>query len=191
MEVIKEAGGEQYGEAVVTLPRYNHLIIGIDDTDNEKEGATYALVHNIARKISDGKKIRYISHVNSQLYPENPAKTKNCMSTSVGILVQPGLEEKVINHFKNQLKKRTLSENTAMVVLRGFYIPNELKALSRILRTKFFSNLEYVKNLADRLGMEYYIITGEKGLIGAMGAISMHDNPDLAASLPPGFDDII
>lgn len=188
VEVTKEAGGNQHGEAVVTLPRYHHLIIGVDDTDNEKEGATYALVHNIAKKIADGRSIRYISHVNTQLYPESPTKTKNCMSTSVGILVKPGLEEKVIKFFAKELKAGTLSENTAMVVLRGFYIPQELKSFSRVLRTKFFNNLKYVKNLAGNLGLETHIITGEKGLIGAMGAISLHDNPDLAASLPPGFD---
>jgi len=188
VEVIKEAGGNRCGEGLVTLPRYHHLTIGVDDTDNEKEGATYALVHNIAKKIEDKKNIRYISHVNAQLYPESPHKTKNCMSTSVGVLVRPGLEEKVIKFFVKELKKRTLSRNTAMVVYRGFCIPNQLKMFSRILRTKFFGNLEYAKDLANKAGVETYIITGEKGLIGALGAISMHDNPDLAASLPPGFD---
>lgn len=191
IKIIKEAGGNKHGEAAVILPRYHHLIIGVDDTDTEKEGATYALVHNIADKISNGKDIRYISHVNTQLYPDNPSKTKNCMSTSVGILLKPGLERKVINFFKENLKKGTLSPNTSMVVLRGFYIPKELKVFSKRLRTSFFKNINYVKKLAGELEIETYEITGEKGLIGALGAISMHNNPDLAASLPPGFNKII
>lgn len=186
--ILKHAGGNQAGEAIVTLPRYNSLIIGVDDTDTEKEGATYALAHNIAKKIADGKDIRYISHVNTQLYPENPSKTKNCMATSIGFLVKPGLEDKVIESFKKELTKGTLSSQTGMTVLRGFYICQELKVFIKRLRTKFFKDLDYAKKLMDRLGIEYYVITGEKGLIGALGALCLHDNPDLAASLPPGFD---
>lgn len=188
IRVLKHAGGNQHGKAMVTLPRYNSLIIGVDDTDTEKEGATYALAHNIAKKIADRKNIRYISHVNTQLYPENPNKTKNCMSTSIGFLVKPGLEDKVIKLFKKELAKGTLSDETGLVVLRGFYICQELKIFIKRLRTKFFKDLPYAKKLMDRLGIEYHVITGEKGLIGALGAICLHDNPDLAASLPPGFD---
>jgi methanogenesis imperfect marker protein 11 len=191
IKVVNEAGGNQHGEAMVTLPRYHHMIIGIDDTDNEKEGATYALAHNIALAISNDKNIRYISHTNTQLYPENPSKTKNCMSTSIGFLVRPGLEDKIIKFFAKELKAKTLSQNTAMVVLRGFFIPEKLKLFSRRLRTKFFTNLPYAKRLAKELNLECHIITGEKGLIGALGAVSMHDNPDLAASLPPGFDKMV
>jgi len=187
IEIIREAGGNKHGEATVTLPRYHHLIIGVDDTDTPEEGATYALVHNIANKIQDGKNIRYISHVNTQLYPKNPRKTKNCMSTSVGFLLKPGLENKVINFFIRELKKGTLSNNTSMIALRGFFIPPKLKQFGKILRTKFFNNLSYVKRLIKELDLEYYVITGEEGLIGSLGAISLHDNPDLAASLPPGF----
>ncbi len=188
VRILKHAGGNQLGEAIVTMPRYHSLIIGVDDTDTEKEGATYSLAHNIAKKISDGKNIRYISHVNTQLYPENPEKTKNCMATSIGFLVKPGLEDKVIESFRKELADGTLSDQTGMTVLRGFYIPQELKTFIKRLRTKFFKDLSYAKQLMDRLGIEYYVITGEKGLIGALGAICLHDNPDLAASLPPGFD---
>jgi methanogenesis imperfect marker protein 11 len=187
VKVLKEAGGNRQGEATIILPKFHHLIIGVDDTDNEKEGATYALVHNIASRINNGESIRYISHVNTQLYPENPTKTKNCMSTSVGILVRPGLEDKVIKFFIKELKKETFSSNTSMVVMRGFFIPKKLRQYSRRLRTRFFKNLSYTKNLIKELGLEYHLITGEKGLIGALGALAMHNSPDLAATLPPGF----
>lgn len=190
VRILKQAGGNKHGEAIVTLPRYHSLIIGVDDTDTEKEGATYALAHNIAKKIANGKDIRYISHVNTQLYPENPEKTKNCMATSIGFLVKPGLEDKVIKLFKKELRAGTLSDNTAMIVVRGFYICQELKIFIKRLRTKFFKDLPYAKNLMDRLGIEYHVITGEKGLIGALGAICLHDDPDLAASLPPGFNSL-
>ncbi len=187
VRIEKEAGGNQEGEATIVLPKYHHLIIGVDDTDNDKEGATYALVHNIATRISDGKDIRYISHVNTQLYPENPRKTKNCMSTSVGILVKPGLENKIIRFFAEELKRGTFSEDTSMVVMRGFFIPKKLRQYSRRLRTRFFKNFTYTKNLIKELGLEWHLITGEKGLIGALGAVAMHNSPDLAATLPPGF----
>ena len=67
----------------------------------------------------------------------------------------------------------------------------KLKQFGKMLRTKFFDNLPYVKKLIKELNLEYYVITGEQGLIGSLGAISMHDNPDLAASLPPGFSKFI
>ncbi len=93
---VLELGVEKFGKATIVLPRLEKLIVSVDDTDSEEEGTTYALVHNIAVEASDSR-ARYLTRVNAQLYPENPDKTKNCMSTAVSFAVKPGFQDRIIN----------------------------------------------------------------------------------------------
>ncbi len=53
------------------------VLIGVDDTDTPEEGATWTLVHNIARAVEDEQTV-YLSHTIVQLYPV-PYRTKNCV----------------------------------------------------------------------------------------------------------------
>ena len=57
------------------------VLIGVDDTDTPEEGATWTLVHNIARAVEDEQSV-YLSHTIVQLFPV-PYRTKNCVSIVV------------------------------------------------------------------------------------------------------------
>jgi len=183
VEIYQEGGGDKLGKAAIVLPLYRKIIIGVDDTDNEEEGATYTLVHNIAEEIADDKNIRYLTHVNAQLVPDNPNKTRNGMSTSLGFAVKKGFEERLVEHFLVQLKKETFSEHTGMVVFRGVVIPDEIKRLGDRFKREFITDMEMIKTAAKKHDINWYAVTGERGIIGAIAAIGLHDDPDYAASL--------
>lgn len=183
VEVIRKGGGNKLGIGAILLPRLEKTIISVDDTDNEEEGATYALVHNIAQKLNS-KKIRYFTHVNSQLFPENPNKTKNCMSTAVSFIHKPGLDSEINAFFKKQLKKHTLSNNTAFVSYNGILLPAEVQEYARMAKSSFLSSIAEAQGICERNNVKHFTVTGDKGLIGALAGLGMHDNPEFAASLP-------
>lgn len=187
-KTLQEGGGGKLGKGQITLPQYRFLLIGVDDTDNKEAGATYALVHNIAERINKDKNIRYLTHGNIQLYPINPHKTGSCFSTVVGFIYRyQENKEKIIQTFISLLKKYTLSNQTAMAIYEGFILPKALVKLSKTLKANFFDDINHIKHIAKDSGVEVYPITGERGIIGAVGALGLYDNPELASGLPKKF----
>ena len=186
--VLQKGGGGKVGKGKIILPKHNFLLIGVDDTDNKKEGATYSLVHNIALEAENKKTIRYLTHGNIQLYPYNSYKTSNCFSTVVGFIYKSKDEkEKIIKTFINKLKQYTLSNQTAMVAYNGFSLPQPLIDLAYALKFHFFDDIDKIKEIAKKNSVEVYPITGERGIIGAIGSLGLYDNPEFASSLPEKY----
>ena len=48
-----ESGGGKVAGSTIWLPRMQRVLIGVDDTDTPDEGATWTLVHNIAKAVED------------------------------------------------------------------------------------------------------------------------------------------
>ena len=63
-----QAGGGKVAGATLWLPRRQRVLIGVDDTDTPEEGATWTLVHNIAKAVEDEQSV-YLSHTIVQLFP--------------------------------------------------------------------------------------------------------------------------
>ena len=184
-DVIQNGGGKKLGKGQITLPIWKMLLIGIDDTDNQEEGATYALAHNLATEISNGENIRYLIHGNIQLYPYNRYKTSNCFSTVIGFIYKTAKEKNsIIRHFQTGLKKYSLSKETAMATYEGFYLPHKIKDLSSALKFHFFDDIDYIKKIAEKNNLKTYPITGRRGIIGAVAAIGLYDDPDFASGFP-------
>ena len=187
-KVIKKGGGGRKGIGKIELPAWKMLLVGVDDTDNKNEGATYALVHNIAQETENKTSIRYVIHGNIQLYPHNPYKTSNCFSTVVGFLYKTKKDKNyIINSFQKNLKKYSLSKETAMVVYDGFYLPQRIRDLASALKFHFFDDVKYIKKIAQANFLEIYPVTGERGLIGAVAAIGLYDNPEFASGFPENY----
>ncbi len=185
IEVISEGGGEKYGKAKILLPKKRLLLIGVDDTDNDIEGATYSLVHNITKTTADKYKVVYAIHVNVQLYPYNPTKTKNCFATVVGLIFTSDNQKKlIISNFKKELKEKTFSKNTAMAIHEGFVFSKEFT--ETCLKTKFemIKDIDQLIKVAKKNKVDTFEITGRRGLIGAISSLIFFDKPDFAAKLP-------
>ncbi|HHD92394.1 MAG TPA: hypothetical protein ENL06_02090 [Candidatus Portnoybacteria bacterium] len=187
-KTIQSGGGKKLGSGQIVLPIWKMLLVGIDDTDNEKEGATYALAHNIATEIENQKSIRYLIHGNIQLYPYNPYKTSNCFSTVIGFLYRTAEDkDKIIKYFRSSLQQYTLSQETAMVIYDGFYVPRKIRDLASALKFHFFDDIKYIKKITQDNHLEIYPITGQRGIIGACAAIGLYDLPDFASGFPENY----
>lgn len=185
VRVLQEGGGKQLGKAGIVMPAKHLVLIGVDDTDNEFEGATYSLVHNISKDIAADRKVWYAIHNNIQLYPYNPTKTKNCMGTVVGFIYDsPTQRKQIVGDMIAALKKYSLTDKTGIAVYDGFSLPKEFVAFGESLKFRMLSDITELYKVVKGTGIELIQVTGERGLIGAAASLSMYDRPEFAAKLP-------
>ena len=167
-----ECGGGRVARGTIVLPRRERLIIGVDDTDSKTEGATWALIHNIAARV-DRPEARYVSHSLVQLFPV-PTKTQNCVSTAVEFACLPGRAEAMLSDFKALLRKYSVSQQTGMAVFRDFD-PSPLLAFGERCKRERVA-YEDALEAAGQNGVQ--IMMNGQGLIGAVAALPFCARPD-------------
>jgi methanogenesis imperfect marker protein 11 len=154
------------------------VLIGVDDTDTPEEGATWTLVHNIARAVEDERSV-YLSHTIVQLYPV-PYRTKNC----VGIVAEFATTntEGLTSRFHQLLERYTLSRKTGMAVYTGFTPSPDLLAFGwKAKEGEIHPGL--LENLRDP---DLRIIMAGRGIVGAVAAIPFYTNYTEALELCSG-----
>ncbi|MGZ4911299.1 MAG: methanogenesis marker protein 11 [Halobacteriota archaeon] len=172
---LTPAGGSKLSRGTLTLPRRSRIIIGVDDTDTKKEGATWSLVNNIAAMV-DSESLRYVSHAIVQLFPVK-AKTKNCVATVVEFA---GLDdEKPINKFKKLLEELSLSDKTGMAVLKSFSAECLLD-FGNATRSGEVS-ISTATEAANVAGVE--VCLDGRGIIGAVAALPFFSQSDESVKL--------
>ena len=172
------AGGGKVAGATLWLPRMQRVLIGVDDTDTPEEGATWTLVHNIAKAVEDEHSV-YLSHTIVQLYPV-PYRTKNC----VGLVAEFATSDPkgLVDRFHALLERYTLSKKTGMAVYTGFTTSEELLAFGRKVKRG-----EVEHGLLESLNDENLeIIMNGRGIIGAVAAIPFYTNYQEALELCTG-----
>jgi methanogenesis imperfect marker protein 11 len=173
-----ESGGGKVAGSTIWLPRMQRVLIGVDDTDTPEEGATWTLVHNIAKAVEDEHTV-YLSHTIVQLFPV-PYRTKNC----VGLVAEFATSdpEGLTARFHHLLEKYTLSGKTGMAVYTGF-IPsrNLLEFGWKVKRGEV--NTALLENLLDP---DLRIIMKGRGIIGAVAALPFYTNYTEALELCTG-----
>ncbi len=164
-----ESGGGKVAGSTIVLPRMSRVLIGVDDTDTPEEGATWTLVHNIARTVAD-KRHRYLSHTIVQLFPV-PFRTKNC----VGVVAEfaSSNPEELARRFSELLMQYTLSKETGMAVFTGFS-PDRL--LEYGWRTK--SGQVTPDDARALAGDDLKIWINGRGITGAIAAIPFYTRYD-------------
>ena len=172
------AGGGKVAGATLWLPRRQRVLIGVDDTDTPEEGATWTLVHNIAKAVEDGESV-YLSHTIVQLFPV-PYRTKNCVSIVAEFATTDPAG--LTGRFGRLLKKYTLSEKTGMAVYTGFCPSEKLREYG--LRVK---QGEVEPGLPEGLKDEHLqIIMNGRGITGAVAAIPFYTRYEGALELCSG-----
>ena len=172
------AGGGKVAGATIWMPRMQRVLIGVDDTDTPEEGATWTLVHNIAKAVEDEHSV-YLSHTIVQLFPV-PYRTKNC----VGLVAEFATTdpEGLTDMFHALLKKYTLSQKTGMAVYSGFSPSRELLAYGwSVKRGEVQPGL--LEQLCDK---DLKIIMNGRGITGAVAAIPFATRYEEALELCSG-----
>jgi len=181
IELLEVGGGSKKGKATVVTPKYEKLVIGIDDTDTKDEGATWTMAHNIGLQLKE-EGFEYLDHIIVQLFPHNPHKTQNCVSIALTFAVLEEDKEKLINRLIEILKKDTLSDKTAIAILEGIKIPEKLREYSIATKTGMM-DVETAEKLAKELNIPLIAVTGEQGKVGALAALGLYDDVDEAVKV--------
>jgi methanogenesis imperfect marker protein 11 len=172
------AGGGKVAGATIWLPRMQRIIIGVDDTDTPEEGATWTLVHNIAKAVADEQSV-YLSHTIVQLFPV-PYRTKNCVGLAAEFATRD--PDGLIERFRQLLEKYTLSEKTGMAVYAGFTPSENLLAYGRKVKRG-----EVEAGLLDSIqDPKLRIIMKGRGIVGAVAAIPFATRYEEALELCSG-----
>lgn len=177
IELIDKGGGSKVGRAAIITPKLKKVIIGLDDTDIPTEGATWTLANNIANEIQKEKGYHYLEHITCQLYPNNPNKTKNCVSIILVFAVREDEKEDLISSIKSKLEKNTLSKSTAFVVYEKFNIPPAVEKYA-LEAKKSMKYIEEAESIAKENDIRIEYVTGKGGLIGALAAIGLYNMPE-------------
>lgn len=172
------AGGGKLAGATLWLPRMQRVIIGVDDTDTPDEGATWTLVHNIARAVENETAV-YLSHTIVQLFPV-AYRTKNCVALAAEFATTD--PEGLIARFRRLLEKYTLSQKTGMAVYTGFSVSEELRVYGqKVKRGEVEAGLiDSIRDPALR------IVMNGRGITGAVAAIPFATQYEEALELCSG-----
>jgi len=172
------AGGGKVAGATIYLPRMRRVLIGVDDTDTPDEGATWTLVHNIAKTVEDKNSI-YLSHTIVQLFPV-PYRTKNCVS----IVAEFATTEPdcLVDRFHALLREYTLSDKTGMSVYTGFSPSPALLAFGRSVKRGEITS-EFLEKLHDP---DLRFVMNGRGIIGAVAALPFFTRYEEALELCNG-----
>jgi len=173
-----ESGGGKVAGSTIWLPRRQRVLIGVDDTDTPEEGATWTLVHNIARAVEDDHSV-YLSHTIVQLYPV-PYRTKNCVSLVAEFASSE--PDRLISRFHSLLVRYTLSEKTGMAAYTGFAPSQELADFgTKVKRGEVRPDL--LGRLQDK---KLKRIMEGRGIIGAVAALPFFTRYEEALELCDG-----
>ena len=173
-----ESGGGKVAGSSIWLPRMQRLLIGVDDTDTPDQGATWTLVHNIAKAVENEQSV-YLSHTIVQLFPV-PYRTKNCVSLVAEFATTDA--KGLTDRFRQFLEKYTLSDKTGMAVYSGFSPSDTLLEYGRkVKRGEIESGV--LGRLKDK---DLQIIINGRGIIGAVAAIPFYTQYEEALELCSG-----
>ncbi|TAJ45827.1 hypothetical protein CUJ86_00180 [Methanofollis fontis] len=171
-----ESGGGKLAGSTLRLPRRERVIIGVDDTDTPDAGATWTLVHNIARAVADDASV-YLSHTIVQLYPV-AFRTKNCVACAVEFASTD--PDGLVQRFAALLRRHTLSEETGMAVFTGFD-PSPLRGYGEAVKRGEVTSADL-----DAVLEGVQVVMDGRGLIGAVAAIPFYTDYEEALALWTG-----
>lgn len=178
VELIQVGGGSKAGKATVVTPKLEKVVIGVDDTDTKDAGATWTMAHNLGVELA-GMGFEYLDHIIVQLYPHNPHKTQNCVSIALTFAVESDKKQDLIDNVIEILKRDTLSDKTAIAILEGLDIPEELKEYS-IATKSGMMDVETAESVAEKLNIPLIAVTGQQGKVGALAALGLYDDVEEA-----------
>ncbi len=167
-------GDQYYGR--IKDKAYEHLSIGIDDTDEEGDGATWALAIELMRELKDKFNcIEPIAHKVVQLYPYISEKTGGNYASLIEIAVPSSLRDDVMEAVYDFICSRTKSQNTSIAFMWGLAVPDRIKKLLSLAkkgRITVQNALDSIDKLRDVIVRE---VTGLRGCIGAIAALACSD----------------
>ncbi|NVM28225.1 MAG: sugar-specific transcriptional regulator TrmB [Candidatus Helarchaeota archaeon] len=166
---IEHTKQKSFIEGKIYTAALEHVTVGVDDTDDVEEGATWATSLALLNNL---KSINRISHKIVFLNPNIRFKTLGNNASFIEFAVSESNLERVIKDILEFLQYKTVSEQTAIAIMRGLVVPTQLKQFANKVRAKEISIAE-AETVANELNnVELYEITGLQGKIGALASLA-------------------
>ncbi|MBP2143119.1 methanogenesis imperfect marker protein 11 [Methanococcus voltae] len=182
-QILEKGGGSKLGKGVLITPKMEKITVGIDDTDTKEEGATWVLANEVGQLIQQKGMGYYLDHTITQLFPGNPNKTQNCVSIALTFAIYPKYKYEIGKEIKKILKEKTLSNKTSIAIYFGI-TPSKSMRLYTLNAKREMVSIEDAKMVAMRNNIDIMEVTGDGGIIGAVAALGLSENHDMASKLP-------
>jgi hypothetical protein len=169
------------GEVVTRALAY--VAIGIDDTDTESEGATFALALALLQHLAKLDGVMPISHRVAMLNPRLEARTAGNSCSCIELAVEPERVPQIEEAAVRFVAGEAVSPEWGVAVRQGFRVPGGLRAYGKSAREAVIGR-EEAEAAAERFGAHLH---GGRGVIGALAAVSLIGLPH-DVLLDPGRD---
>ena len=163
----KKTSGRDIITGEILTRAMKHLIIGIDDTDSEEGGATFALALGLLQYLGKMNGVIPISHRVVMLNPALECTAGNSCSF-IELAVLPEVADEVKELAARFVEDESLSDNWGIAVKEGFVISETLRGFGFSARERVIADGE----LSDIAARENLFVRGGKGTTGAVAAIS-------------------
>ncbi len=167
------------GNGVVTgevrTPALTPVTIGVDDTDRKGcGGATFALSHALMKYLTDPGSVIGIRHQVAALCQDIEEKTAGNSCSFIELAVDPVSLPSLAAKVCRFVEEESVSDEWGVAILTNIIVPGDLLKLGEKIRRERVS-MEEVLETAKRSGVQVY---GKKGIIGAVGAVSLKSQPE-------------
>ncbi|MEM1984708.1 MAG: tRNA(Ile2) 2-agmatinylcytidine synthetase [Candidatus Korarchaeum sp.] len=172
---IEKVGGAHVNRVKIITPKMKKLIIGVDDTDRKDRGATWSSLLKTGKELSSRLGVKFLSHRIFQCFPGVSWKTTNNVSSAISLAIPWNMEvDRVLSEFTDIMRNQCYSENACAVAYEGIEVPTKLREFGVRVKNEVI-NLTHAKDLAEELNLKVIPITGERGIVGALAAVSLFD----------------
>lgn len=178
-------GGSNVSEVEIVTPIMIRVLIGVDDTDSKDEGATWVMMMRLAKACPYGT---FLMHRIIQLNSNVNAKTSTACASALAFAVEPKDLDKLVDFCKRFIERNTVSDGTAMAVYKGLKASDRMEEWGWNAKNTIYTVDQAIEIAFDN-DIGVYEITGSRGIIGAVAAVSCFDLGLKAAGFVEDFDE--
>jgi hypothetical protein len=155
-------------EGEVTTRALTYLAIGVDDTDCQGAGATFALSLALLQYLSKTRGVLPIGHQVVMLNPALEEKTAGNAASFIEMAIEPALLALIQERSHHFVADESFSSEWGVAIKTGFIVSPRLRAYGELAR-----NERITREDAERIAREESILLrGGKGVIGALAALA-------------------
>ncbi|MDO8841043.1 sugar-specific transcriptional regulator TrmB [Methanocalculus sp.] len=146
------------------------VAIGVDDTDSDGDGATFALAYALLERLGKMDGVMPIAHHVAMLWPGIEEKTAGNSCSLIEFAAEEDQIQEIIDAAVSFVAGESASPEWGIAVKVGLSRPTALRSYGAQVRSERIS-IEDAKTMAEEHGIH---LAGGRGVIGALGAVSLH-----------------
>ncbi|PWR69954.1 sugar-specific transcriptional regulator TrmB [Methanospirillum lacunae] len=170
-------------KGIIRTKALSHLTIGIDDTDSQGGGATFALAIALLQHLGGFSGVFPITHHVMMLFPDVRRKTAGNSCSAIELAVDSGMVEQILSETIRFVSDESVSPSWGVAIRSGLKINDKLRLFGLTARREVVS-YSTAKSIAESFSV---MLSGGEGIIGALAAVALVGLP-AELLLDPGRD---